>query len=29
MSIATLKKKTFRGGNPRVDVISGKGHDGF
>ena len=29
MSIATLKKKTFRGGNPRVDSISGVGHNGF
>ena len=29
MSIAILKRKTFRGGNPRVDPISGIGHDGF
>ena len=29
MSIATLKKKTFRGGNPRVDPISGVGNSGF
>lgn len=29
MSVATLKKKTFRGGNPRVDPISGVGNNGF
>jgi hypothetical protein len=29
MSVATLKKKTFRGGNPRVDPISGIGQNGF
>ena len=29
MSVATLKKKTFRGGNPRVDPISGVGNKGF
>jgi len=29
MSIATLKKRTFLGGNPRVDPISGIGSKGF
>ena len=29
MSIATLKKKTFKGGNPRVDPISGDRKLGF
>lgn len=29
MSIAILKKKTFKGGNPRLDPISGKGKNGF
>lgn len=29
MSIATLKRKTFLGGNPRADPISGIGNKGF
>ena len=29
MSLATLKKKTFLGGNPRADPISGIGNKGF
>ena len=29
MSIATLKRKTTRGGNPRLDPVSGIGAKGF
>ena len=29
MSIATLKKKTFRGGNSRANPISGENDTGF